>query len=98
MSESLNEKKLRLISAAEKGVDELIKVIESPIITHEEGDISADKMKNAAAAKKMALDDALSMLDTIDKERLKLEDGPLKEITMGKGGFAEGRSKKNGRR
>lgn len=98
MSESLVDKRVRLLQATEKGIDELIKVIESAIVTHGEDDISADKMKNAAAAKKLALDDALYMLDIVDKERQRAEDGPLKEITVGKGGFAEGRSKKNGRR
>lgn len=57
----------RIISAGEKAVDELIKVLESPIITHAEDDLSADKMKSAAAAKRLAFEDALFMDTEIQK-------------------------------
>jgi hypothetical protein len=52
-----------------KAVDELIKVLKDPIITGMEGDLSADKMKTAAAAKRLAFEDALAMLEKIEHER-----------------------------
>ena len=49
-------KKIEIVEAAKQAIDELIKVLKSPIITHAEDDISADKMKNAASAKRLAFD------------------------------------------
>ena len=98
MSEDLRAKKERLLKAAEKGVDELINVLESSIGSIE-GDLAADKMKNAAAAKRLAFEDALAILKGIEEERIKIEEGPVPEVILGASGFAEGRSKKqNGRR
>jgi hypothetical protein len=100
MSEDLKAKKIRLLSASEKGVDELIKVLEQPIITNgtDLSDLGADKMKNAVAAKKLALLDALEMIDTINKERDKIENESKNiSVTAGKQGWAEGRAKQGGR-
>jgi len=98
MSEDLRKKRERLLKAAEKGIDELINILESPIGSLD-GDLAADKMKNAAAAKRLAFEDALSILQGIEDERTKIEEGPVTEVTLGASGFAEGRSKKqNGRR
>jgi hypothetical protein len=91
-------KKIELIEAAKIAVDELIKVLKEPIITHAEDDISADKMKNAAAAKRLAFEDALFMLDRIDSERSKFQEGTVKIIDTGNGGFAEGRAKSSGKK
>lgn len=64
----------RIIKAGERAVEELIKVLHSEIITDDpDKDVAADKMKNAAATKKMALNDAFDMLTRIDQERSKLE-------------------------
>ena len=93
MSEDLKDKKKRLLAATEKGIDELIKVIESPIITHGEDDLSADKMKNAAAAKRLAFEDALEMLRKVEEERNNMEQGTVAVIEAGKSGFAESRAK-----
>lgn len=82
--------KEKVLKSAEKAVDELIKVIEEEIITDEEGeDISADKLKNAAAAKKMAIFDCFDIIDRVESERSKLnpdsedkkEDTPKKKLT-----------------
>ena len=74
-------------------VDELIKVAKEPIVDSED-DISADRLKNAAATKKLAIFDAFEILKRIEEEKNMLEDKP-KEIKKEKSfkGFAEGRSK-----
>ena len=48
---NVRETKLRIISAGQKAIDELIKVAEEKIINQDGDDISADKLKNAAATK-----------------------------------------------
>jgi hypothetical protein len=62
-------KREEILDAGMKAVDELIKVLKDPIITGMEGDLSADKMKTAAAAKRLAFEDALAMLEKIEQER-----------------------------
>ena len=49
---STKETKKRIIQAGRKAVDELIKVAQEQIITNTEDDVSADRLKNAAATKK----------------------------------------------
>lgn len=98
MSESLKDKKIRVLEAAECAVDELINVLKEKIITHGEDDLTADKMKNAASAKRLAFDDAIAMLQKIDEERNRLEEKPEVEVNSGKFGFAEGRARGNGRK
>jgi hypothetical protein len=93
MSETLKDKKNRLLAAAEKGVDELIKVLEEPIITNAEEDLSADKLKNAAQAKKLAFLDAIEMLQKIQQERDSEDAEKISTVQIGKQGFAEGRAK-----
>ena len=60
-----------------------------------EEDVSADRLKNAAATKKLAIFDAFEILNRIEEEKEKLEENPTKEIKEEKPfkGFAEGRSK-----
>tara|TARA_R110000764_G_scaffold109382_1_gene195508 strand:- start:206 stop:382 length:177 start_codon:yes stop_codon:yes gene_type:complete len=57
-------------------------------------DISADRLKNAAATKKLAIFDAFEILNRIEEEKNMLEDKPkeVKEEVAFKG-FAERRSK-----
>jgi hypothetical protein len=88
--------KLRIISAGYKAVNHLIKVAEENIIDNEgdNSDVSADKMKNAAAAKKLAIFDAFEILSRIEAEKENIdssERGVSKNDT--KQGFAERRSK-----
>jgi hypothetical protein len=91
------ETKLRIIQAGHKAVLELIKVAEESILkpSEEEGDdLSADKLKNAAATKKLAIFDAFEILTRIEAEKENLEaieKGVSKVDT--KQGFAERRSK-----
>lgn len=88
--------KLRIINAGYKAVNHLIKVAEENIIDNDgdNSDVSADKMKNAAAAKKLAIFDAFEILSRIEAEKENIdssERGVSKTDT--KQGFAERRSK-----
>tara|TARA_Y100001937_G_scaffold115370_1_gene166066 strand:- start:715 stop:990 length:276 start_codon:yes stop_codon:yes gene_type:complete len=87
------DKKKNIIQAGYRAVDELIKVAKEPIVETED-DISADRLKNAAATKKLAIFDAFEILNRIEDEKAML-DGKVKEETQPKafGGFAEKRSK-----
>jgi len=87
---------LRIIQAGQVAVQELIKVSEAPIIdTGADDDLSADKLKNAAATKKLAIFDAFEILNRITLEEEMLNEKPkeVKEEQVFRG-FAEGRSKK----
>jgi hypothetical protein len=90
------EVKLKIIAAGHKAVLELIKVAEESILNPDaEGDdLAADKLKNAAMTKKLAIFDAFEILNRIELERESLESierGASKTDT--KQGFAERRSK-----
>jgi len=91
----MNTKKTKqnIILAGQVAVDELIKVAREPIVDSDE-DLSADKLKNAAATKKLAIFDAFEILKRIEEEGDLLNNKP-KEVKEGKSfkGFAEGRSK-----
>ena len=88
------EIKLKIIAAGHEAVIQLIKVAKEQIIKHDpEDDISADRLKNAAATKKLAIFDAFEILNIIEAEREaidSLENGASKTDT--KQGFAERRS------
>ena len=90
---NVKETKLNIIQAGHKAVEELIKVAKEAIVDSDD-DISADRLKNAAATKKLAIFDAFEILNRIDEEKAML-DGKVKEETEPKafGGFAEKRSK-----
>ena len=87
------ETKKNIIQAGRVAVKELIKVAKEPIIDFGP-DISADRLKNAAATKKLAIFDAFEILSRIQEEQDMLEDKP-KEVKKQSNfkGFAEGRSK-----
>ena len=93
-----NTRKLKeeIISAGEHTVKELIKVAKEPIVTGDmESDLAADRLKNAAAAKRLAIMDAFDILRRIDEERnmLASEDSVVSESITSTKGFAERRSK-----
>ena len=71
----------------------MIKVAKEPIVDSDD-DISADRLKNAAATKKLAIFDAFEILNRIQEEENLLE-GKAPEEAKKKTfkGFAEGRSK-----
>ena len=89
------EIKLKIIAAGHKAVQQLIKVAEEDIIKLDsEDELAADRLKNAAMTKKLAIFDAFEILNRIESEREgieSLEKGISKTDT--KQGFAERRSK-----
>ena len=91
---NIKETKKSIIQAGQIAVNELIKVAEEKIITNTEDDVSADRLKNAAATKKLAIFDAFEILARIQEEQ-NLIDGkdPAEKKERVFKGFAEGRSK-----
>ena len=89
----IKKTKLSIIQAGQIAVEELIKVAKEAIIDTGD-DITADRLKNAAATKKLAMFDAFEILQRIQEEDDMLNEKP-KEIKEEKAfrGFAEGRSK-----
>jgi|TARA_B100001559_G_C16496804_1_gene621215 ASC-1-like (ASCH) protein len=84
--------KQSIIQAGQKAVEELIKVAKEKIVDSED-DVSADRLKNAAATKKLAVFDAFEILNRIEEEENMLKE--IKKENRGNNfkGFAEGRSK-----
>ena len=72
---SVKETKKNIIQAGRVAVKELIKVAKEPIIDFGP-DISADRLKNAAATKKLAIFDAFEILSRIQEEQDMLDDKP----------------------
>ena len=90
----IKETKKSIIQAGHKAVEELIKVAEEKIITHSDDDVSADRLKNAAATKKLAIFDAFEILNRINEEEAMLENKPVeKEDKKSFSGLAERRSR-----
>lgn len=88
------ELKYKIIDAGYKAVEELIKIAEDTIIRGEDNDLSSDKLKNAASTKRLAVEDAFTILSRIEQEK-ELLTGETKSTSKNedKGGFAERRSK-----
>ena len=89
----IKQTKLNIIQSGYKAVEELIKVAEERIVTGGEDDVSADRLKNAAATKKLAIFDAFEILNRIEQEKNMLENKPTEEKQEAFKGFAERRSK-----
>ena len=91
----MKEKKRRIISAGYKAVDELIKIAEEEIIKpNPEDDLAADRLKNAAATKKLAIFDAFAILDKLEEENNKIDSTVSIDNNINTNqGFAERRSK-----
>ena len=91
---STKETKKNIIQAGRVAVKELIKVAKEPIIDFGP-DISADRLKNAAATKKLAIFDAFEILNRIEEEQNMLDDKPKQEVKKDNTfkGFAERRAK-----
>ena len=90
------EFKEKIIKAAEIAIHELIAVAKEPILSNGvDSDLSADKLKNAAATKKLAVMDAFDILKKIQEERNMIETPEVKlnAAVENKKGFAERFSK-----
>jgi hypothetical protein len=92
----MSNKKQReeIIKAAEIAVRELIRVAKEEIISGDPGtEIAADRLKNAAATKKLAIFDAFDILNRIEEERNLLDNTVPDKRDDSKKGFAEKFSK-----
>jgi len=88
------ELKVKIIEAGRKAVEQLIKVAKEDIIKPDpEDELAADRLKNAAATKKLAIFDAFDILNKIDQEKENLTTNHKEDNTTTKQGFAERRSK-----
>jgi hypothetical protein len=100
----IKELKMRIVQAGYKAVDQLIKVAEEDILKggtvkindsgeEEHSELAADRLKNAAATKKIAIFDAFEILSKVESEREALEmiDNGIDKVKT-KQGFAERRS------
>ena len=88
----MNDIKSRIIEAGYQAVEQLIKVAKEDIIKPDQDDeLAADRLKNAAASKKLAIFDAFEILSKIEaeKEAISMVDSG---VTTTKQGFAERRS------
>ncbi len=88
---STKKTKLNIIQAGQRAVEELIKVAKEPIVDSGD-DITADRLKNAAATKKLAIFDAFEILTRIEEEKSMINDTENAKEKPFKG-FAERRSK-----
>ena len=89
------ELKIQIIEAGRRAVRQLIKVAKEEIIKPDpEDELAADRLKNAAATKKLAIFDAFEILTRIDveEENLDINNNKVKSIDSNQG-FAERRSK-----
>ena len=83
ISKSLEKNSLLLLSK--------LKVAREEIVDSDE-DISADRLKNAAATKKLAIFDAFEILKRIEEEKQLIEGNDIVKNNTPKG-FAESRSR-----
>ena len=74
----IKKTKLNIILAGQVAVEELIKVAKEPIVDGDD-DITADRLKNAAATKKLAIFDAFEILQRIETEEDLLNNKPKEE-------------------
>ena len=88
---NVKETKKNIIQAGYDAVKELVKVAKEPIVETDD-DISADRLKNDAVTKKLAIFDAFEILNRIEEEKGLLENKPKEKEDTFKG-FAERRSK-----
>tara|TARA_B100001057_G_scaffold91642_1_gene87936 strand:+ start:2773 stop:3054 length:282 start_codon:yes stop_codon:yes gene_type:complete len=93
MSKEIKYVKLKIIEAGHQAVEQLIKVAKEKIIKPDpEDDLAADRLKNAAATKKLCIFDAFDILKKIEEEKENIELGEGNNVET-KQGFAERRSK-----
>jgi|TARA_B100000424_G_C22908238_1_gene483167 hypothetical protein len=92
---SSKELREEIIKAGRRAVSQLIKVAKEEIIKPDpEDELAADRLKNAAATKKLAIFDAFEILKRIDlEEENLLIESKGRNKTDTKQGFAERRSK-----
>jgi hypothetical protein len=88
------ELKQNIIDAGQKAVKQLIKVAKEDIIKYDKDDeLAADRLKNAAATKKLCIMDAFEILKRIEEEKAMLDGNFTEKKSNTLKGFAESRSK-----
>ena len=86
--------KEEIIKAGELAVKQLIRVAKEQIIKPDPDDeLAADRLKNAAATKKLAIFDAFEILNRIEQERALINEEDPRVNSQTPQGFAERRSK-----
>jgi hypothetical protein len=88
--------KIKIIAAGKRAVEQLIRVAQEEIIKPDpEDELAADRLKNAAATKKLCIFDAFDILSKIEgeQENINLANSSGSRIDS-KQGFAEQRAKK----
>lgn len=94
----MDSKKIRqnIIDAGYRAVEQLVKVAKEDIlkpVDDESAALAADRLKNAAATKKLAVFDAFEILKRIEEEKNALEEVQVSDKVQTKQGFAERRSR-----
>ena len=100
MSSQKSTQELRedILRAGKKAAAELIRVAESSILKKGETefdlgeDLAADKLKNAAAAKRLCIEDALAILDRVDMLQSELDAAKEGKTDAGFQDFTQGRA------
>tara|TARA_R110000744_G_scaffold213628_2_gene332486 strand:- start:148 stop:432 length:285 start_codon:yes stop_codon:yes gene_type:complete len=90
------ELKIKIIAAGKRAVEQLIRVAQEEIIKPDpEDELAADRLKNAAATKKLCIFDAFDILSKIEAEQENINlANSSGSRTDSKQGFAEQRAKK----
>ncbi len=70
------EKRQQILSAAENAIDELIKVMNKKMDLDE---VDPEKVKISASAYRLAMDDAISMMDRVEELKAVLDERPIEE-------------------
>jgi hypothetical protein len=78
MSKSTREIKELLIAAGREAAEDLMRVAKEKIVVSGKDPLAADKLKNAAASKKLCIFDGFDILDRcqIEEDRIKDIDNP----------------------
>lgn len=74
MSKGVREIKESLIQAGKEAAEDLMRVAKQKIMVIGKDPLAADKLKNAAACKKLAIFDAFDILDKCQLEEDKIKD------------------------
>lgn len=90
------EVRQRIIAAGYVAVEQLVRVAKEDIlkpVDDESPSLAADRLKNAAATKRLAIFDAFEILKRIEEEQNALSESGVPDKVITKQGFAERRSK-----
>ena len=82
----------KIIQAGHKTIEELITIAKEKMVDSDAG-VRADRVKNAAATKKLAIKEAFEILTRIQEEEDMRNNKPRETVEKTFKGIAEGRSK-----